>query len=84
MASDAEIRCVSGQKTYSMVCTRHSEHYWCGVCEGYYGVSHEGIHGEFGMPPHPRGLYEARQCACRPCRDLVGQIRMTNSYDQSR
>lgn len=61
-----EIRCEPGEQTYPRDCERHSEHHWCGVCAGYYGVPHDGIHT--GPNPHPNQFtYRVDGCVCRVC-----------------
>lgn len=62
-----ELRCTPGQtdKPTAETCERHSDHYWCGTCQGWYGVPHN-----FGMhnPGHGHdGVSWTRGCACRPC-----------------
>jgi hypothetical protein len=57
--------CTAGQTTMPTECDRHASHHWCGVCEGFYGVPHTGMHE--GLDAHPRDLHSAQQCACRPC-----------------
>ena len=48
-------------------CSWHPEHYYCEVCLGWYGASHDGTHGGTGYGwPHPGSRPD--QCACRPCR----------------
>jgi hypothetical protein len=68
----AELRCEAGQATDPTgYCERHSRHYFCGTCQGYYGVPHAGIHSGPGAHPHYR---DARTCACRVCKDYVAQL----------
>lgn len=69
-------RCTAGQKDEPKLCGWHHSHTWCGVCEGWYGASHIGIHS--GPMAHPRSLHEARQCACRPCKDYVASFEDRN------
>ena len=45
-------------------CSWHPEHYYCEVCLGWYGASHDGTHGGTGYGwPHPGSRPD--QCACR-------------------
>ena len=61
-----EWACTAGQEDKPVGCERHSNHFWCTTCEGYYGVPHTDIHT--GRNKHPEGSrYE--YCACRPCRE---------------
>lgn len=61
-----EWSCEAGQEAEPTGCERHSNHYWCDTCQGYYGVPHDGIHS--GRNKHPEGSrYE--YCACRPCQE---------------
>lgn len=63
--------CTAGQATIPTDCGRHANHHWCGVCEGFYGVPHTGVHD--GPRRHPRDLWSARMCACRPCKQYVAE-----------
>ncbi|MEV8610246.1 hypothetical protein AB0383_20365 [Amycolatopsis sp. NPDC051373] len=65
-----EVRCEPGEKFLPVDCTRHSNHYWCATCAGYYGVPHNLIHT--GRDKHPNRFY--RDCACRVCRDHAASI----------
>jgi hypothetical protein len=67
-----EWQCEAGQPAPPVGCERHRDHYWCGTCEGHYGVPHDGIHE--GDDAHPWGnLWDRRQCACRPCKRATGR-----------
>lgn len=68
-------RCTAGQEDEPTLCGWHHSHTYCQTCDGWYGVSHEGIHN--GPMAHPRSLHEARQCACRPCREYVTSFEAT-------
>jgi hypothetical protein len=57
------VRCEPGEREMPVDCMRHSNHYFCRTCEGYYGVPHDGIHT--GPDKHPNRFY--RDCACRMC-----------------
>lgn len=58
------IECEPGEATDSTGhCERHSSHYFCETCQGYYGVPHTGIHE--GEDAHPNRFYW--DCACRMC-----------------
>lgn len=63
--------CTAGQAIMPTECARHHEHFWCAVCEGFYGVPHTGMHD--GPNAHPRDLWSAQQCACRPCQQYAAQ-----------
>lgn len=73
--------CTAGQTTMPTECDRHASHHWCGVCEGFYGVPHIGIHT--GLMAHPISLHSAQQCACRPCQQYTAQheAATTSSHD---
>lgn len=68
-------RCEAGQKNNPVECNWHHTHHWCQTCDGWYGVPHDGIHN--GPLAHPRSLHEARQCACRPCKEYVASFEGT-------
>jgi hypothetical protein len=74
-ATNSQRTCTPGQGTWPDWCDRHSHHYWCRVCDGYYGVPHSGEHGSPDMhgpdSRHGRDRHLAEQCACRPCKQLV-------------
>ena len=75
-------RCTAGQIKYPERCTWHPDHHWCEVCQGWYGVHHDGIHEGPGM--HPRGYWEATQCACRPCKTYAARaILRATGYGQT-
>lgn len=38
---DGSLRCDPGEPIYPSTCERHSDHYWCPACHGYYGVPHD-------------------------------------------
>lgn len=57
-----EVRCMAGQPVNPTKCNRHLTHHWCDVCEGYYGVPHDG--------PEAHSTKWRRDCVCRPCREL--------------
>lgn len=62
-----EVRCKAGQDTYPLACNRHSEHYWCIWCAGYYGVEH---HYDMEYSCHmgnPASFPRGGHCACRFC-----------------
>lgn len=66
------IRCEPGSSTYPVECNWHARHYFCDICQGYYGVPHDkGIRE--GLFAHPD--QNARQCACRACGDRVVELR---------
>lgn len=62
-----EVNCEPGEPTDTTAyCQRHSQHYYCSTCKGYYGVPHDfGIHE--GPDKHPNRFY--RDCACRVCQN---------------
>ena len=60
-------KCKPGNKHEPQRCDYHPKHYWCVTCEGFYGVPHDFIHE--GPNKHP--MAAPRNCACRPCMDLV-------------
>ena len=60
-----EDRCTPGQQELPTGCQRHSRHYWCAFCQGWYGVPHElpdGCCTQTQAAPTRGG-----QCACRFC-----------------
>lgn len=59
-----EVRCMAGQPTEPTTCTRHHTHYWCTVCEGFYGVPHDDTY------THTERARHDRHCVCRPCREF--------------
>ena len=60
-----EVRCEPGETEYPADCERHSEHYWCETCQGFYGVPHDGgMHD--GPNAHPNH-WSVRDCVCRMC-----------------
>lgn len=64
--------CTAGQTKMPTDCRRHANHYWCGVCEGFYGVPHDNIHSP-AAKAHPRSLHSAQMCACRPCQQYAAE-----------
>lgn len=46
--------------------------YFCVSCNGFYGVPHTDCHDRYG--DHVCDLHMANQCACRPCRERIGQV----------
>lgn len=60
-----ELACDAGQRAKPVGCERHSSHYYCSTCVGWYGVPHHGIHK--GVNKHPSRATDL--CACRPCRE---------------
>lgn len=57
-------KCKPGNKVRPAVCDYHTEHHWCDVCEGFYGVPHDGgMHD--GPSAHP--MRDPRKCVCRVC-----------------
>lgn len=66
-----EIRCEAGQRDKPTDCDRHPEHYWCGWCEGWYGVSHDDCcHTAKARMNKRHSGRPSKQCACRYCRTL--------------
>ena len=70
-----EWRCRAGQAERPEGCERHSEHYWCKVCGGWYGVPHDGLADiHTGPNAHPNHKSWMSGCVCLPCRqDPLGQ-----------
>ncbi|MBO2464041.1 hypothetical protein [Actinomadura violacea] len=66
--------CTAGQGTYPEWCSRHVTHFWCRVCDGWYGSPHSGMSGP-GLhsvgSAHGRDRAVAEECACRPCERLL-------------
>lgn len=70
--SGPEWQCEAGQSLPPIGCERHSDHYWCETCRGFYGVPHDVIHE--GPNAHPATFPgERNQCACRPCKEATGR-----------
>ena len=64
------MRCEPGEANPAG-CEWHPQHYFCRVCDGFYGAPHDGIHD--GASAHPRSMWQAEQCACRPCKRYSGR-----------
>lgn len=66
-----EIRCTAGQTDYPADCERHSEHYWCKWCAGYFGVPHAFPEGSDTLTchtgPDPSTQPDKVNCICRYC-----------------
>ena len=60
-------KCKPGNKHEPKRCAYHAEHFWCGTCEGFYGVPHDFMHE--GPGAHP--LRTADFCVCRLCQQRV-------------
>lgn len=79
MTTRTEHRCTPGAPQVDRRCTRHSKHYWCPWCAGYYGVDHmaSGASGKtYGFVCHsaPRRLQcpgnsrpDPQNCVCWYC-----------------
>lgn len=70
---ETEVQCEPGERENPVDCTRHSNHYWCSTCLGYYGVPHDGGMHE-GPSAHPNQFWNFRTCACRMCKNRVAEL----------